>query len=133
MPIEGHAVGQKRAVNQQVLEQTITENPELSRADLETQLGRKLTLKERLLVKAANKKAKKAARTGKLQVVALILCIILGLIGIHRFYLGYTGLGVLYVFTLGLFGIGWLIDLILLIIPDGLTHKNTHTYGDNGF
>lgn len=133
MPIEGHAVGQKRAVNQQVLEQTITENPELSRADLETQLGRKLTLKERLLVKAANKKAKKAARTGKLQVVALILCIILGLIGIHRFYLGYTGLGVLYVFTLGLFGIGWLIDLILLIIPDGLTPKNTHTYGDNGF
>jgi hypothetical protein len=65
---------------------------------------------------------------GKLQIVALILCILLGLIGVHRFYLGYTGLGILYLFTLGLFGIGWLIDLILLIIPNGLTPKGRSNY-----
>lgn len=65
---------------------------------------------------------------GKLQIVALILCILLGLIGVHRFYLGYTGLGVLYLLTLGLFGIGWIIDIILLIIPNGLTPKGRNNY-----
>lgn len=65
---------------------------------------------------------------GKLQIVALILCILLGLLGVHRFYLGYTGLGILYLLTLGLFGIGWLIDLILLIIPNGLTPKGRNNY-----
>lgn len=65
---------------------------------------------------------------GKLQIVALILCVLLGLLGVHRFYLGYTGLGILYLLTLGLFGIGWLIDLILLIIPNGLTPKGRNNY-----
>ena len=70
----------------------------------------------------------KSAGGGKSQIVALILCIFLGLLGIHRFYLGYTGLGILYLFTFGLFGIGWLIDLILLIIPNGLTPKGKTSY-----
>lgn len=69
-----------------------------------------------------------AANGGKLQIVALILCILLGLIGVHRFYLGYTGLGVLYLLTLGIFGIGWIIDIILLIIPNGLTPKGKNNY-----
>lgn len=67
---------------------------------------------------------------GKSQIVALLLCIFLGYLGVHRFYLGYTGLGVLYIFTLGLFGIGWLIDTILLIIPRGLTPKGMDSYRD---
>ena len=82
--------------------------------------------------KKKESKLKKAAGTsengGKLQIVALILCIFLGLLGIHRFYLGYTGLGVLYLLTAGLFGIGWLIDIILLIIPNGLTPKGKTNY-----
>ncbi len=69
-----------------------------------------------------------AKNGGKLQIVALILCILLGLIGVHRFYLGYSGLGILYLLTAGLFGIGWLIDLILLIIPNGLTPKGKSNY-----
>lgn len=69
-----------------------------------------------------------SAGGGKSQIVALILCIFLGLLGLHRFYLGYTGLGFLYLFTFGLFGIGWLIDLILLIIPNGLTPKGKTSY-----
>lgn len=78
------------------------------------------------VIKVAKKSP--AKNGGKLQIVALILCILLGLIGVHRFYLGYTGLGVLYLLTAGLFGIGWLIDLILLIIPNGLTPKGKSNY-----
>ena len=47
--------------------------------------------------------------------VALILCIFLGGIGAHKFYEGKTGMGILYFFTMGLFGIGWFIDFIVLL------------------
>lgn len=45
--------------------------------------------------------------------VALLLCIftICG----HKFYEGKFGMGVLYFFTIGLFGIGWIIDIVALI------------------
>ena len=46
---------------------------------------------------------------------ALLLCIFLGFIGAHKFYEGKTGMGVLYIFTFGLFGIGWFIDFIALL------------------
>lgn len=46
--------------------------------------------------------------------VAFALCFVLGVIGIHRFYVGKIGTGVLYIFTGGLFGIGWLVDLIMI-------------------
>lgn len=47
--------------------------------------------------------------------VALLLCIFLGVVGAHKFYEGKTGMGILYLFTMGLFGIGVLIDLIVLL------------------
>lgn len=47
--------------------------------------------------------------------VALILCIFLGYIGAHKFYEGKVGMGILYIFTVGLFGIGWIVDIISLI------------------
>lgn len=43
---------------------------------------------------------------------AFFLCFFLGSLGAHKFYEGKVGLGVLYVFTIGLFGIGWIVDLI---------------------
>lgn len=46
--------------------------------------------------------------------VAFLLCFFVGYLGIHRFYAGKIGTGVLYLFTCGLFGIGWLVDLILI-------------------
>ena len=50
----------------------------------------------------------------KSRVVALFFCLFLGLIGVHRFYVGKIGTGILMVLTLGGLGIWTLIDLILI-------------------
>lgn len=47
--------------------------------------------------------------------VALILCFFLGGIGAHKFYEGKIGMGILYIFTCGLMGIGVIIDFIALL------------------
>jgi len=49
-------------------------------------------------------------------IVALLLSIFLGGLGIDRFYLGYIGTGILKLITGGGFGIWWLIDLILIVV-----------------
>jgi len=45
-----------------------------------------------------------------------IICFVLGGIGVHCFYEGKIGKGVLYIFTVGLFGIGTLIDFIRILM-----------------
>jgi len=45
---------------------------------------------------------------------AYLLWFFLGVVGGHKFYLGKTGTGILYLFTLGIFGIGVFIDLFTL-------------------
>ena len=52
----------------------------------------------------------------KSRIIALLLCIFLGYFGVHRFYVGRIGLGILYLFTFGLLGFGWLVDIVLLLL-----------------
>lgn len=74
-------------------------------------------------IKALHKAAKKNQAAaplaeGKSQGVALLLVILVGVLGIHRFYLGYTGVGIAQLLTLGGCGIWSLIDLIRIITGD---------------
>ncbi len=51
----------------------------------------------------------------KSQGVLIILWFFGGVIGLHYFYAGRIGMGLLYFFTGGLFGIGWIIDLCSIL------------------
>jgi len=62
----------------------------------------------------------------KKRLPALLLCFFLGYLGIHRFYVGKVGTGILWLLTGGLLGIGALVDFIMIIVgsftdKDGLT------------
>lgn len=48
--------------------------------------------------------------------VELCLCLFLGWLGAHKFYEGKTGMGLLYLFTFGLFGFGWIIDSVKCVV-----------------
>jgi len=52
----------------------------------------------------------------KSRLVCLLLCLFLGSLGVHRFYVGKTGTGILMLLTLGGIGIWTLIDLIMIIV-----------------
>lgn len=68
-------------------------------------------------IRKMDKKSKKGGlNSGKSQLVALILCFFIGVLGIHRFYLGYVGIGVIQLLTGGLCGLWTLIDFILILI-----------------
>lgn len=54
-------------------------------------------------------------RTVKSKFTALLLCATLGFLGAHKFYEGDKRLGRKYLFTLGLFGIGYFYDFFIIL------------------
>jgi TM2 domain-containing membrane protein YozV len=54
--------------------------------------------------------------------IALILSVIIGSLGVDRFYLGKVGTGILKLITFGGLGIWWIIDIVLIAIKK-LTDK----------
>jgi DNA-directed RNA polymerase subunit RPC12/RpoP len=46
---------------------------------------------------------------------AFFLCLFFGGLGIHRFYVGKNGTGIIWLFTIGLFSFGWITDLLLIL------------------
>jgi hypothetical protein len=69
------------------------------------------------------------ADSGKSQLIALLLCWLLGTLGVHRFYLGYTWQGVVQLLTAGVCGVWTLIDLVRIIMgnlqPAGGSYSKT--------
>ncbi len=57
----------------------------------------------------------------------LIIAIFLGWAGGYRFYKRQPVLGVIYLLTLGIFGIGWLVDVIVALMAF-LSSKQPHSY-----
>lgn len=96
-----------------------------SHATTATSATRELTGKEKIALRAAEKIAKRQAKAmspdktaSKSQLVAALLCFFLGYLGIHRFYLGYTGIGVIQLLTAGGCGIWSFIDFIRILVGD---------------
>jgi TM2 domain-containing membrane protein YozV len=54
-------------------------------------------------------------KSPKSWITTLLLCWFLGYLGIHRFYTGKTGTGILMLLTGGVFGIMWCIDFWMIV------------------
>ena len=54
--------------------------------------------------------------SGRSRLLALLLALFLGELGVHRFYAGKIGTGILYAMTAGLFGMGIIYDIIMIVL-----------------
>lgn len=63
---------------------------------------------------------------------AIILSALLGGLGVDRFYLGYTGMGVLKLLTGGCFGVLWILDIVN-IASGKLQPADGSGYGSDSF
>lgn len=116
------------ALNLQKISKQITEKTTTSRGKKPSKLQQ---IKTAIQVKKEIKKIRKSLDAQaemdpeqtiqdepKSQFVALLLAILVGAFGIHRFYLGYTAIGIIQLLTLGGCGVWALIDLIRIAMGD---------------
>jgi TM2 domain-containing membrane protein YozV len=103
----------EKSESNEVVSTTNTVNQKSSVSSSKVQQVKATKVKE---TKKAEKS--KAPGGGKSQLIALLLCFFIGVIGIHRFYLGYTGIGILMLLTGGVCGLLTLIDFIRILIGD---------------
>lgn len=103
--------------NQQIVPTTSTEVASVLATKAEKS-SRGEVAKATVSAKQVVKAAKTSSGPGKSQVIALVLAILVGVIGVHRFYLGYPMEGVLQLLTGGGCGIWTLIDIIRIITGD---------------
>ena len=73
-------------------------------------------MEQALAIAATNPAVAPSNVSEKSRLVALLFCILLGFLGVHRFYLGKIGTGALMALTLGGLGVWNLIDLILIAV-----------------
>ena len=62
------------------------------------------------------------------KVGAILITFFLGGLGVHRFMTGKIGTGIIWLLTGGVFGIGWLVDFIMVIVGK-FTDKNGQVWG----
>jgi hypothetical protein len=85
--------------------------------------GTRLSFKETLALKKAQKNIKKTMENQpnggtKKQMVAFLLCLFFGYLGVHRFYTGHIGIGIIQLLTGGGCGLWAFIDFIRIIMGD---------------
>ena len=64
--------------------------------------------------------------------VVLIWCILLGYFVGHKFYEAKAGMGILYIFTFGLFGIGVIVDFITILLKPNPYYVEFRFLGKDG-
>ena len=69
-----------------------------------------------------------AEMSDRSRLVALLFCVLLGVFGVHRFYVGKIGTGILMLLTLGGLGIWTLIDLILIAVGSFRDKENRRVF-----
>jgi hypothetical protein len=64
----------------------------------------------------------------KSQSKALLFAVLFGWLGVHRYYMGFYFTGVIYTISLGLFGVGWAIDVIRILFWSTISEKEQPYY-----
>ena len=75
-----------------------------------------MCIRDRKKEELLNRNESSGLTTDNTWLVALLLCLFVGFLGIHRFYVGKSGTGFLQIITLGGLGIWVLIDLIMIVM-----------------